>query len=388
LDPGDPGVAEVPDLADAFGVKPRTRLMPSTASRERPPAAASPRRLLHALGLFFGWAVLFTVPGLALEPFVISGLGLKLVPIPAGTFTMGSPATEAGRFVNEEPRTLVTISKPFWLGQTEVTHAQWRTIMGTDLIGQVRRMLADDTPYLIAGKLQRVREFYRRAKDSDPGALVYNPDDDAPMYWVRWGEAVAFCRRLTERERAVGRVPDGCEYRLPTEAEWEYACRAGTTTATYAGDLEIRGKFNAPALDAISWYGGNSSVGYAGRGTDTGNMAEKQYPGGIAAPRTVGTRRPNAWGLYDMLGNVYEWCGDWYADRLPGGSVSDPTGPALGVRRVYRGSSWVSTARGSRSADRRGGAPDGRGDDLGFRVALGRVLQTTPVPAQPTIEAK
>ena len=154
------------------------------------------------------------------------------------------------------------------------------------------------------------------------------------MYWVSWEEAVAFCRRLTERERAEGRVPAGYEYRLPTDAEWEYAARAGTTTATYAGELEIKGFANAPVLDPIAWYRGNSSEGYTGKGVDTSAWQEKQYPGGIAGPRTVATKRPNAWGLYDMLGNVWEWCGDWYSYKLPGGSVSDPTGASCSTAPV------------------------------------------------------
>jgi formylglycine-generating enzyme required for sulfatase activity len=329
-------------------------------------------RFLHTLGWFFGVAGCILIPLHAADLHRIADLGLELMPIPAGSFTMGSPPAEAGRYDNEGPQTRVTITRPFWLGRTEVTQAQWQALMGTDLVGQVSRMLADETPYLIAGKQQLVRVFYRKTRDSDPHELVYYSAEDAPMYWVRWQEAVEFCRRLTLREQAAGRLPAGYAYRLPTE--WEYACRAGTTEATYAGDLEIKGKFNAPVLDAIAWYGGNSSVGYIGKGVDTADELGKQYPGGIAGPRRVGSKRPNAWGLYDMLGNVYEWCGDWYVDKLPGGSPSDPTGPVGGTRRVYRGASWVTTARGSRAADRRGGAPDGRGDDLGFRVALGPIL--------------
>jgi sulfatase modifying factor 1 len=311
--------------------------------------------------------------GRAAEPKVIPDLALKLVPIPAGAFTMGSPKDEIGHFENEGPQTHVTISHPFWLGATEVTHAQWRAIMGTDLVEQVRRMLADDTLYPISGKQQTTRNFFEVKKDSDPHALVYYAADDAPMYWVNWDEASEFCHRLTERERAAGRLPEGYEYRLPTEAEWEYACRAGTTTATYAGDMVVKGTYNAPVLDAIAWYGGNSSVSYTGNGIDTAKVAGKEYPGGIDGPHAVGTKHPNDWGLYDMIGNVYEWCSDRYASRLPGGEVTDPAGPANGLGRVSCGSSWGYAAILSRSAHRDGHIPGLRNRNLGFRVELGPV---------------
>jgi formylglycine-generating enzyme required for sulfatase activity len=200
--------------------------------------------------------------------------------------------------------------------------------------------------------------------------MVYNTGDDAPMYWVSWEDGVAFCRKLTERERAAGRLPAGYEYRLPTEAEWEYACRAGTTEATYAGNLVIAGRANAPVLDRIAWYRGNSSEGYMGNGVPTVFWEQKQYPGGTAAQRTVATKLPNAWGLYDMLGNVWECCGDWYVGKLPGGSVSDPSGPASGVMRVVRGGCWYRAPGVCRAAFR-GWAPAGaRYNSVGFRLAL------------------
>ncbi len=304
------------------------------------------------------------------EPRVIADLKLTLAPIPAGTFTMGSPKNEPGRSQREGPQTNVTISQPFWLGQTEVTHAQWRAVMGTDLVMQAREMLDDDTLYDIAGKLQTLRDYYKEAKNSDPNDLVYNGGDDAPMYWVNWQEAVTFCRRLTEREGAAGRLPSGYVFRLPTEAEWEYACRAGTTDATYAGAMEIKGRANAPVLDRIAWYAGNSSEGYVGMGANTSDWREKQYPGGTAAQRAVGTKRPNNWGLFDMLGNVWEWCGDWDADKLPGGTVRDPTGPVSGTQRVFRGGSWGNPPAVCRAAARTSFPPNMRLNGIGFRLAL------------------
>lgn len=311
----------------------------------------------------------------AAEPRVIPDLNLKLMPIPAGTFLMGSPSGEAGRDGNEGPQTRATISHAFWLGQTAVTQAQWRAVMGTTVEDQVGRMLADNTIYDFGRRTMTNRDFIRWRDhwgDHD-GVLVGNTADDAPMYWISWFEAVEFCHRLTERERAAGRLPPGYEFRLPTEAEWEYTCRAGTTTATYAGDLKIEGSRNshdAPILDGIAWYGGNSSVGYTGNGLDTATWKEKQYPGGMAGQHAVATKKPNAWGLYDMLGNVCNWCGDWYSDKLLGGEASDPHGPPTGTFRIERGGSWFGFARWSRAAHRFIEPPGFRDSDIGVRVAL------------------
>jgi sulfatase modifying factor 1 len=292
----------------------------------------------------------------AAEPRTVPDLGLTLMPIPAGTFTMGSP----GRNESNRPPTLVTISQPFWLGRTEVTQGQWKALMGTDVVEQVRRQLAEDR---LAGK-QLSRREVDRANVKNPTELVRDTADDAPMYWVSWEEAVAFCRRLTERELAEGRLPEGYEYRLPTDAEWEYTARAGTTTMTDAGEMEIKGSANAPGLDPIAWDRGNSSEGYTGKATDT-SAPEKQFPGGIAGPRAVATKRPNAWGLYDMRGNMWEWCGDWYSPKLPGGSMHDPTGPTVGI---------ITAAGGPGRVIRAGVGiwqlPGQRESALGFRVAL------------------
>jgi sulfatase modifying factor 1 len=317
------------------------------------------------------WAAFSYIPFYAAEPRIIPGLQLELMPISVGAFTMGSPANEPGHRADEAPQTRVVISHPFWLGQTVVTQAQWRVIMGTDLVEQARRLLADDSLYF--DHKETLRDYWHLKKDSDPSKMPLDVANDAPIYWVSWEEAVEFCHRLTERERAAGRLPPSYEYRLPTEAEWEYACRAGTTTATYAGDLAIKGKHNAPILDDIAWYGGNSNVGYTGNGFDLSTLPEKQYPGGTGAQRAVATKKPNAWGLYDMIGNVTEWCSDWYANKLPGGEVVDPRGPDSGALRVMRGACWINAARFCRAACRWSSPPGYRFHGTGFRIALSQV---------------
>ncbi len=155
---------------------------------------------------------------------------------------------------------------------------------------------------------------------------------------------MAFCKQMTERERAAGRLPEGVAFALPTEAQWEYACRAGTT-GPYAGDL-----------DAMAWYRKNSA---------TNDYADGQT-------HLVGQKQPNGWGLYDMHGNVMEWCADWYGN-YPGGEVTDPTGPTFGSGRVLRGGDWFLNAANCRSAGRRRIDAGERSFYFGFRLALSAV---------------
>ena len=234
--------------------------------------------------------------GKAGEAWVVEGVGVTLVPIAGGTFSMGSMSGGS----DEQPVTTVTL-RPFWLAKTEVTQEQWEAVMGSN------------PSYFKGGQL--------------------------PVERVSWDDAMEFCRKLTERERQAGRLPSGTIYTLPTEAQWEYACRAGTT-GDYAGEV-----------DAMAWYAKNSG----------------------AATHAVGTKQANAWGLHDMHGNVWEWCEDWYADKLPGGSVSDFKGAASGSDRVGRGGGWWNVAADCRSAIRFRLSPGYRHDFLGFRLALSSV---------------
>ena len=252
--------------------------------------------------------------------WAVPDLDLEMAFIQPGVFTMGSKSG-AG---DEMPPTQVTLAKGYWLGKTEVTQGQWETLVGATVTQQ---------------RDKANREWALRGEGSE-----------YPIYYVNWDEAMEFCRKLTERERAAGRLPEGYAYTLPTEAQWEYACRAGTTE-DYAG-----------SLDAMAWYGGDK--------------------GGQTHP--VGQKKANAWGLYDTHGNVREWCRDWYRDHLPGGSVVNPAGPASGSTRVVRGGSWISPARDCRSAARFGSAPGVRQGSLGFRLALAAARREETIPALAT----
>jgi formylglycine-generating enzyme required for sulfatase activity len=252
-----------------------------------------------------------------------NNLGMKFVYIKPGSFMMGSPSSESGRD-NDETQHRVTLTEGFYLQTTEVTQGQWERVMG-----------------------------------SNPSHFK-NCGSDCPVEKVSWNDVQTFIQKLNQME-GTGK------YRLPTEAEWEYACRAGSMTAIYTGSLVILGKNNGPALDPIAWYGGNSCVNYGG-GYDCSGWDDKQYQCSKCGTQQVGRKKPNSWGLYDMHGNVWEWCQDWYGD-YPSGSMTDPEGPSSGAYRVNRGGSWSDVARGCRSAIRFWYEPGYRRSLLGFRLA-------------------
>jgi sulfatase modifying factor 1 len=242
---------------------------------------------------------------------------MKFAPIPAGTFLMGSPQEEKQRSKDEEQHE-VEITRPFYLGVFEVTQKQWRAVMGTNPSSLNRDRVGSDT-------------------------------DDFPVETVSWDDAVAFCEALSSlpEEKAAGR-----KYRLPTEAEWEYAARGG-------------------ASEYQAFHYGNSL-------TSTQANFNGDYPYGGAAKgpyleRTskVGSYEPNAFGLYDMHGNVWEWCHDWYGnDYYKKSPRRDPAGPSEGTSRVVRGGSWDCFAQRCRSSWRNGIEPANRFEYLGFRVVL------------------
>ena len=238
-----------------------------------------------------------------------NSIEMKFVLIPSGKFRMGSNSGSKP----EKPAHDVTISKSFYLGATEVTQSQWQAVMGT-------------TPW--------------------KGEAVYHPKEgpDYPACNVNPIQAAEFCKRLSVKEAKT--------YRLPTEAEWEYACRAGTTTPYSFGRDESINDYAWTQLNAF-------------------NKKGEQFP------HKVGLKKPNPWGLYDMHGNVKEWCSDYWGD-YPNKAVTDPTGPREGEYQVYRGGSWYGNIVVCRSAVRGGGMPldvPGEQVDIGFRVVC--------VPSQP-----
>lgn len=272
--------------------------------------------------------------------------------IPPGTFTMGSPAEERGRKADEGPPTQVTLTRGFWLGKTMVTIGQWKAYTGRGVREQLMKNINDETLYDLGNKKQLLRTFMIWVKDADPATYLGNEDDNLPLYFVSWNDAMEFCRQLTERERTAGRLPAGYAYNLPTEAQWEYACRAGATGPTYAG------MNTAENVGNIAWYSGNAASGYTGKAVRNG-----------AGPRAVAQKQPNAWGLYDMYGNIWQWCRDWYGPYA-GGSVTDPVGPAEGSGRVNRGGSFGNSATDERAARRATNPPPEASAYRGFRLAL------------------
>ena len=250
-----------------------------------------------------------------------------LVWINPGTFRMGSPSEEAMRAGYESPHT-VTLTRGFYLSQYEVTQREYLAVMGTN-------------------------PCYFTSQRGYPNDL------ERPAETVSWSDATNYCARLTARERGAGRLPAGYAYRLPTEAEWEYACRAGTSTAFHYGSALRDGMANFD-----SRYEYDASAGEIPLANPTNFLGR---------PAPVGSYAANASGLHDMHGSLWEWCADWYGD-YPGDGAVNPTGPATGVWRIMRGGAWNNHGAHCRAAVR-SYAPDDRYYHVGFRPVL--------APAQP-----
>jgi formylglycine-generating enzyme required for sulfatase activity len=233
-----------------------------------------------------------------------NSIGMRFVLIPAGEFMMGSPPGDQDALYWERPQHRVRITKPFYLGVHEVTQGQYEAVMGS-------------RPW--------------------SGQPCVKEGADYPATYVNWEDAVLFCEKLSAKE--------GRTYRLPTEAEWEYACRAGSSTGFFFGD-------DPSALGNHAWYDKNVDAA-----------------GGLYA-HGAGRKKPNGWGLHDMHGNVWEWCSDWFDGRYYGTSrADDPNGPSSGIGRVLRGGSWLIGATEARSAQRYSNLPQYWFQPRGFRAA-------------------
>ena len=235
---------------------------------------------------------------------------------PAGTFKMGSPTSELGRDDTEKQHE-VTLTKGFWMLETQVTQEMWQSVTG-----------------------------------SNPSN--FKDSKKLPVEWVSWND----CQDYVAKLNALKAAPAGYKFSLPTEAQWEYACRAGTTTAYCFGEYSKR------ELEQYAWYSGYKDY------EEWKDHSDEVFKNGKTHP--VGEKKANAWGLHDMHGNVWEWCLDYWDASYPEGSVTEPTGPTSGSSRVLRGGGWFHAAVNCRSAYRLSGGPAGCVSFAGLRLLLVR----------------
>jgi formylglycine-generating enzyme required for sulfatase activity len=279
-----------------------------------------------------------------LEKVIKNSLGMDLMLIPQGKFTMGSPPEEEGRFVDEEDAHDVVITRPFYLGKYEVTRGQFAAFV------QATGYRTDAERNGEGGWGLDDNRVWRQKPEFTWRNTSWEQTDRHPVVNVSWNDAVAFCRWLSKKE--------GKTYRLPTEAEWEYACRAGTQMRFYTGD-------DAESLATAGNVADASARDKLPKGTQTIRADD-----GYAFTAPVGKFKPNAFGLYDMHGNAWEWCQDRYSkDYYHRSPKQDPQGPDSGTDRVMRGGSFYEVARFCRAANRREDLPSFRFCNIGFRVA-------------------
>jgi len=284
------------------------------------------------------------VPAAADEPAkaTLNSIRMKLMPIPAGKFVMGSAKDDFDKEDDEEAHG-VEITTRFFIGKFEVTVGEFKAFV-------------KDTEYKTEAEKDRKggrafngKEFIQKPEYNWKN-LFFTQSDDEPVIVVSWNDANAFCTWLSKKE--------GKRYRLPTEAEWEYACRAGTKTRFYNGDKQndVRAIGNiADASLKVKWADVNWTMSW-----------DDSYP--FTSP--AGKFEANAFGLHDMVGNAWEWCADWYGKDYPKGPVKDPLGPSEGKLRIARGGAWSTQPKFCRSAFRDWHEPTYRSDCVGFRVVL------------------
>jgi formylglycine-generating enzyme required for sulfatase activity len=324
---------------------------------------------------------------------ITNSIGMELVRMPAGEFLMGSPDSDPDANADEKPQHLVSITSPFFLGKYEVTVGQFRQfIEATGYTTEGEQSGQGSTGLdLVTGKVETKPEYNWRywLREDAQHPSGFRQTHEHPAVCVSWNDAQEFCRWL--------RAKEGTEYRLPTEAEWEYACRAGTTTRFYSGDEENTLQEVANIADASlreKWVWRTSDPPFP-EGMHLPPYA-KPWNDGYPFTAPVGRFKPNAFGLHDMLGNVGEWCSDWYdPDYYKQSPRDDPQGPSSGplidisdrlpgapprTLRVIRGAVWLDPAPGCRSADRytHRRHPVDSAADIGFRL-----VRSAEVPSEP-----
>jgi formylglycine-generating enzyme required for sulfatase activity len=302
---------------------------------------------------------------------IVDSIGMTLKLVPAGEFQMGSPNCDPDAPSDETPQHRVRITKSFYLGMCPVTLGQFRRFV--EAAGYRTEAEQDgeggwglDVAF---GKWTQSLKYTWRT----PG---FDQTDEHPVVTVSWNDANAICAWLSQQE--------GQTYRLPTEAEWEYACRAGSETRYCFGDDPKR-------LPSFAWFAENSGrdVWNSRRVLADSRRDPARYPAEVARQccrsQQVGEKRPNAFGLHDMHGNVWEWCGDWYdAVYYRQSPTGDPRGPDRGAGRALQGGGWYFDSRFARSASRSRGAPEYRISVLGFGVARLPSSQSAP-PVEPVV---
>jgi formylglycine-generating enzyme len=273
-----------------------------------------------------------------------NGVNLEMILIPAGAFVMGD---DTG-LDDEKPAHKVTIAKPFYLGKNEVTIEQFRQFVeATGYVTDAEKGAGFQGAF---GWNRDSKEFKMNDKYSWRNT-GFPPADTHPVVNVSWNDAMEFCKWLSNKDNRT--------YRLPTEAEWEYACRAGTTTRYANGD----------DIEGLARVGNVADADFEAEFPEVKGLIKASD--GFAHTSPVGSFLPNPFGLYDMHGSVWEWCADWYAtEYYAKSSVDDPKGPSTGEERVYRGGGWFNCARGCRSASRSASQPENRNLTLGFRICM------------------